>query len=424
LGRFFSSLTEPTRFVFDSDLRLARLQTASIKPDNILILENRLYLADFGLADFPDAKDLTQQGESVGPRWTIAPEMQRDSINAEGQPADVYSLAKTLWILIKNDDKCFEGQYNSEGTIGIKPSDLTDDNKESLYNDNSVYIRPLHNLLKICTDNDPSKRPKITNFISEIDQYIKIKDDFLVYNSLQWSELIQDLFPLDIPISATWEKIDSIVHILNKIGMNDNLCYVLLPDGGGFEMKGMTHGKENLTVGFIRDENYSFLVAPTRLTFFAPNQKIDWSYFLLETGNLSPLGWENDMGVARTVELSSGEYIDSNKYLNTELPMLSCFVVRYTNGSFLIINKRSVYNGIFSGYHHAIHEKMGYEKFHKFMRECSLEMDRIRSNPNFIAQINFSTNVSEARDFFVRYFKDKCDPFLQASLMKPTSEHS
>src|SRR5699024_5316238 len=72
---------------------------------------------DFGLVDYPDKEDLTATRESVGPRNTIAPEMKNDAKNSDGKKADVYSLAKTLWMLLTKSPYGFEGTYDESSKI-------------------------------------------------------------------------------------------------------------------------------------------------------------------------------------------------------------------------------------------------------------------------------------------------------------------
>lgn len=73
---------------------------------------DQFFLADFGLVDDPDKADITSTGEQIGAKRTIAPEMKWSSQRADGKPADVYSLAKTLWILLTGRRDSFEGQYD------------------------------------------------------------------------------------------------------------------------------------------------------------------------------------------------------------------------------------------------------------------------------------------------------------------------
>ena len=75
-----------------------------IKPKNIYFYNGKYCLGDFGLVDYPEKRDLTSLQEAVGPKATMAPEMRYNAKNADGKKADVYSLAKTLWIVLTGVD--------------------------------------------------------------------------------------------------------------------------------------------------------------------------------------------------------------------------------------------------------------------------------------------------------------------------------
>ncbi len=137
-----------------------------IKPANILIRKEQILFADFGLVDYPDKKDLTGKRESVGPKWTMAPEMKRNAVDADGKPADIYSLAKTLWILITKERLGFEGQYIPDEFIGIN-NKLT-----------GIYSKPLDELLTACTQNDPNKRPTAQVFRNLLKQWLTLNLKF------------------------------------------------------------------------------------------------------------------------------------------------------------------------------------------------------------------------------------------------------
>jgi serine/threonine protein kinase len=75
------------------------LSHRDIKPENLYRFDNRWVVGDFGLIDAPDVDPLTVGAHALGPRHYIAPEMVLDPATAKGEPADVYSLGKTLWAL-------------------------------------------------------------------------------------------------------------------------------------------------------------------------------------------------------------------------------------------------------------------------------------------------------------------------------------
>jgi hypothetical protein len=83
---------------------LARLAERSvghrdIKPGNLYEFNGHWLIGDFGLVAAPDLAELTRSGRKLGPAHYTAYEMILDPVNADPLPADVYSFAKTLFVL-------------------------------------------------------------------------------------------------------------------------------------------------------------------------------------------------------------------------------------------------------------------------------------------------------------------------------------
>ncbi len=74
-----------------------------IKPDNLFELGGRWLVGDFGLVTYPDKDPRTEHGRRLGPIDYMAPEMRRDADKAKPGPADVWALAKTLWVLLTGE---------------------------------------------------------------------------------------------------------------------------------------------------------------------------------------------------------------------------------------------------------------------------------------------------------------------------------
>lgn len=70
-----------------------------IKPGNLYEFNGRWLIGDFGLVAAPDLEELTRSGKPFGPAHYTAYEMILDPVNADPLPADVYSFAKTLFVL-------------------------------------------------------------------------------------------------------------------------------------------------------------------------------------------------------------------------------------------------------------------------------------------------------------------------------------
>lgn len=81
------------------------IQHRDIKPENILKYNGRLTYIDYGTACMPGFETIDGQ-EAMGSKGTMAPEMVNQAYGISGykfEYADIYSLGKTLWILLTND---------------------------------------------------------------------------------------------------------------------------------------------------------------------------------------------------------------------------------------------------------------------------------------------------------------------------------
>ena len=147
-------------------LHRKKISHRDIKPENILCIDNKWYLSDFGLVDYPNAENITidEKNRALGPRMTIAPEFKRNPDTSEGTKADIYSLAKTLWIFLTGDKNCFDGQYNFR------------DKKISIRN--YIKNKPLgliEQLLFRATENSPENRIDIDEVIEYLENFLNYK---------------------------------------------------------------------------------------------------------------------------------------------------------------------------------------------------------------------------------------------------------
>lgn len=137
------------------------LSHRDIKPDNLFLLDDTWAVGDLGLADFDGKESSTAPMEKVGPMFYIAPEMLNNAALADGKMADVYSLAKTLWVLGTGQKYPLPGHQ-----VASIPSMTM-----------SAYVAHsraplLDPLLEAATYVEPSLRPTMCQFLRELDAWI------------------------------------------------------------------------------------------------------------------------------------------------------------------------------------------------------------------------------------------------------------
>ena len=94
-------------------LHIFKIAHRDIKPSNILLVNNKIYLSDFGLVWLDEEEHITLRGEKVGPSRIIPPELcEIDELaRCDYRKSDVYLFAKVLWMYIKGDRFGFYGPY-------------------------------------------------------------------------------------------------------------------------------------------------------------------------------------------------------------------------------------------------------------------------------------------------------------------------
>ncbi|MGH4015914.1 MAG: protein kinase domain-containing protein [Pseudonocardiaceae bacterium] len=128
-----------------------------IKPENLFWLDNEWVIGDFGLVKYPKQEPATRQGQRLGPQYFMAPEMQRIADTADAELADVYSLAKTLWVI-------------AVGDIDPPPGELRRDRAASQLSSHVEHRRAnlLEPLLERCTAHDLLMRPRMRELAEEL----------------------------------------------------------------------------------------------------------------------------------------------------------------------------------------------------------------------------------------------------------------
>lgn len=318
-----------------------------IKPSNIYYYNNRFCFGDFGLVDFPDnVGNFTKSNKGLGAVFTIAPEMKRNPKKVNGEKADVFSLAKTTWMLLMQNEKGFDGVYNYlDYTHSLRYSDK--------YND--THIVEIEELLKDSTDNNPDIRPTIKEFKKRLINWIDIFSDVYKSHASDWNFLSKQLFTFNAPDSASWSNIDKIVEVLNIVGKTPAYNHLLFHDKGGIDFFYAKKADEDNCIKIYDSLMSCYIVKPKRLYFEGFNEDCRWNYFLLELGELFPIfDNENCLDYEYLVEDYPAHYV-SAQYAQygvydyekgDPLPKDFEIVNRYTRGKLLIVMKIGPYNAI------------------------------------------------------------------------------
>ena len=350
-----------------------------IKPANILFYKNKYVLSDFGLVYFNKKEYKTPAGIKIGAKQTISPQMERDAQSANRFKSDVYSMAKTIWIILTGDSFSFHGQYIANSEIGLSRKIKCD-----------KYLYPLDKLLSQCTDLSEATRPTAKELRQRFEEWTQINASWSKINLMQWKEIQECLFPTIIPTRAEWSSREDIVKVLRLLGKYGNLNHMFFPDGGGLDLTDAAISYEPDCIELICDQSI-YIVKPKKLMFEFINEEVEWNYFFLETDTLKPNtpNFSEDNYMEELYETSPLKY--SLTEICDNMPKEECEISkprqvgRYLKGSFVFFHKDSLYNHFISKYK-GEHDRLTSNQFHEFIVQCAdksrgLNMIKILKNP-------------------------------------------
>jgi protein kinase-like protein len=132
-----------------------------IKPENLYFYADDFVIGDFGLAEFPGKDDLTSDSRRLGPLWYLAPEMRAGPSTAAGGPADVYSLAKTLWVIGGGQRFPLQGEHRLDRPVLLLSTYSSDES--------ATLLDPV---IEKATRDDPAQRLTMVEFREELDRWL------------------------------------------------------------------------------------------------------------------------------------------------------------------------------------------------------------------------------------------------------------
>jgi hypothetical protein len=132
-----------------------------IKPDNILLINNEAHFGDFGLVDFAEKRAVTIETEILGPLFYVAPELMYPKTEADFSAADVYSFAKSLWVVATGQTYPPPGEQRI-GVDGLRLSSYL----------NHRRAAHLDTLIDRCTRHSPVERMSSEKVASELEAWL------------------------------------------------------------------------------------------------------------------------------------------------------------------------------------------------------------------------------------------------------------
>jgi serine/threonine protein kinase len=179
-----------------------------IKPSNLYYLNEKWCFSDFGLAYYPEKDNdrFTNTFEKIGNFSTIAPEMRRAGNIENSKPADVFSMAKTLWMMLTNSEVGFEGCYSkADKSIALSNFEL------------ALPIEPLEKLLINATSLEADERLSIEEFYDEL---VYIRELLLDQEHIYTTEQFEVLNKNNEMIYITSDREVEIKHLIKTVNLN------------------------------------------------------------------------------------------------------------------------------------------------------------------------------------------------------------
>lgn len=352
-----------------SELHSKNISHRDIKPENILYYEGKYCFGDFGLIDFPEKEDLTKAKEALGNRKTMAPEMRMPLLVNDSRPADVYSFAKTMWIVLTHEEYAFDGQFN-----------YYENNRLQIKYPEQHFVE-LYKLLADSTAENPQKRPTIVEFLERLEGWEKIAQNKGAADKSFWRFIEETVIQQKNPSTVIWRNKSQVIEILKQLSIL-NFNHTFIHEGGGMDLidiREFNEVIENDMVLISFGFNFYHLFKIKKLVWELPNEDPEFSYFRLEFDNITPIYPETveelkEWRKQRNFEYT-GEIVSEDLIINTngeyehyrEDDEIALFnITRWFSGSFLIVPKGSIYNSIHNTYD-GRHSKFNAEDFREYM---------------------------------------------------------
>ena len=184
-----------------------------IKPENIIYLNDVPCFCDFGLVWECNDKRITVLNERLGPYKIMPPELESVDPNnndIDFKKSDLYLLAKVLWMMIKNNNDGFRGEYDR--------NDLK--KYVNLFEEGIVSsFEYFHELMEKATINSFNQRLNDEEFIALLEKQISILENTYIgdIKYLNFITKTKKLYLSNNDSSRIFGDISQIAKYINEI---------------------------------------------------------------------------------------------------------------------------------------------------------------------------------------------------------------
>lgn len=321
-----------------------------IKPNNLLFLDDKLYLADFGLVTDPwETTGITPNGTRMGNYQTIAPEMRKIGKNLDIEDykkSDIYSLGVTIWMILCEDEHGFDGEYSATQRQKLETT---------LFKE-KIILNDIHIIIEGCTKTNPIERIILEEIISILHQVEESLKNYSKYIDGKWKDVCNKLNPYQASkIELT--DIGAIYSFLNTFySFEPDLHHAFFPNGGGLDIHGIElHEVQGQEFIIINLSGFKTWIKPKRLVYRNFSADISNNYIYLETKIIPNI---ENYSQSETTEYTlinhdfiiNSKHWEYNLFEEKPLPENSLRITFVHKGSFLFVKNDSCYNKVSATY--------------------------------------------------------------------------
>lgn len=347
-----------------------------IKPNNLLFLDNVLYLADFGLVTDPqDTIGITPHGTRMGNYQTIAPEMRKTGKDLETEDykkSDIYSLGVTIWMILTQDEHGFDGEYSASQREKL----------EQILFKEKIILTDIHTIIERCTKTNPSERITLEEIIYILSQVEESLKNYSKYIDGKWNDVCNKLNPYQAS-KVELTDIQAIYNFLNIFySFEPDLHHAFFPSGGGLDIHGIQLNENNEFI-IINMSGFKTWIKPKRLVYRNFHADISNNYIYLEAQKIPNVENYSQSEITEytfinTEFITDYKHWEYNLFEEEPLPANSSRITFVHKGSFLFVKNDSWYNKVSATYDGRHSKKFScFEEFDKYFCESFLSYREI-----------------------------------------------